>query len=309
MMKTIAILGAKGRLGQTATLAFHQAGYKVIAVSRHTNLALPSAIEQRAANALDQAALIQATEGAELIFNALNPSYARWQTEVLTLGKNVIAAAKAHQATHLFIGNIYNYGTQIPAQVIPDTTFRPDHLLAQIRLDLENLFQQAATTQQVQTLILRAGDFYGASQGTWFDLALLRDAHKGKFTYPSQNWNLPHAWAYLPDLAQAFVALAEQAQGLPNFGQWLFAGHTFTGEQLLALSENYLGKTLTRAQAPWGLFKVLGLFNKNLKLLTSMRYLWDCPHQLVDARLATWDFQTTPAEQAYRQTLQTLKLI
>lgn len=265
--------------------------------------------EQRAANALDQAALIQATEGAELIFNALNPPYARWQTEVLTLGENVIAAAKAHQATHLFIGNIYNYGTQIPTQVTPDTTFHPDHLLAQIRVDLENLFQQAAATQQVQTLMLRAGDFYGANQGTWFDLALLRDADKGKFTYPSQNWDLPHAWAYLPDLAQAFVALAEQTQGLPNFGQWLFAGHTFTGEQLLALSENYLGKTLTRAQAPWGLFKVLGLFNKNLKLLTSMRYLWDCPHQLVDARLATWDFQTTPAEQAYRQTLQTLKLI
>lgn len=45
MMKTIAILGAKGRLGQAATLAFHQAGYKVIAVSRHANLVLPSTIE------------------------------------------------------------------------------------------------------------------------------------------------------------------------------------------------------------------------------------------------------------------------
>lgn len=307
-MTSIAIVGANGRLGQAATLAFHQAGYRVIAVSRSGNLNLPVGIEQRAANALNQAALIQATTGAELILNALNPPYARWQSEVLTLGRNVLAAAKAHQATHLFIGNVYNYGTQIPAQITPNTLFQADHLLAQVRVDLETLFKQAAIDQQVQTLIIRAGDFYGASQGTWVDLSLLRDLKKGRFTYPSEHWEIPHAWAYLPDLAQAFVALAQQAPKLPMFAQWLFAGHNFTGEQLLTLSENYLGKPLKRAPTPWGLFKVLGVVNKNFKLLTSMRYLWNKPHQLIDTRLATWNFMATPAELAYQQTLQILKL-
>ena len=41
-MTSIAIVGANGRLGQAATLAFHQAGYRVIAVSRNGNLNLPA---------------------------------------------------------------------------------------------------------------------------------------------------------------------------------------------------------------------------------------------------------------------------
>lgn len=303
-MPTIAILGAKGRLGHACALAFHQAGFKVLALSRTGKVpTLPNDIEQRAVNALDQAALIQATQGADFIFNGLNPPYAQWQTEVLTLGRNVIAAAKAHQAIQLFPGNIYNYGSTVPAIITPTTSFQADTSLGKIRVELEQLLQQTAEQQGVKTLILRAGDFYGAGKDTWFDVAIFKDIAKGKLTYPNQDWNIPHEWVYLPDLAQAFVALAQRANELPSFGQWLFAGHTLTGEQLHTLTEQLVSKPLKRVEVPWGLLKVLGVLNRNLRLMQEVRYLWQRPHQLVDERVTEWKLVKTPIEQALSQTL------
>ena len=55
----------------------------------------------------------------------------------------------------------------------------------------------------------------------------------GKLVYPGPL-DLPHAWAYLPDLARAFVAVAAPASELPAFADLHFAGHTLTGTQLLA---------------------------------------------------------------------------
>lgn len=307
-MKTIAILGAKGRLGHAAALAFHQAGFRVIAVSRAANASLPKLIEQRAADALNQAELITATSGAELILNALNPPYARWKSEVLPMGRNVIAAAKAHQARHVFIGNVYNYGTSIPARVTPNTPFQADTSLGKLRVELEAIFENAAKQQGVQTLILRAGDFYGAAHGSWFDQGILREIKKHKFSY-SADWNLPHAWAYVPDLANAFVTLAQRSDHLPTFEQYLFEGHTLTGEQLFQLTEQALGENLKRTATPWFFIKLAGLVNRNMRLLGQMKYLFDRPHQLQDQRLKTWNLQTTPPEEAIRQALYDLDLL
>ena len=47
---------------------------------------------------------------------------------------------------------------------------------------------------------------------------------------------LAHAWACLPDLARAFVAVAEQ--GGAGFRTLHFGGHTLTGTELLAALEN-----------------------------------------------------------------------
>jgi uncharacterized protein YbjT (DUF2867 family) len=71
--KTIAILGANGRLGNEALHAFHNAGYRVIAVTRNGKIRkAPGDIEYRAADALDLRQLKKAVSGADFIFNGLN---------------------------------------------------------------------------------------------------------------------------------------------------------------------------------------------------------------------------------------------
>jgi hypothetical protein len=55
---------------------------------------------------------------------------------------------------------------------------------------------------------------------------------KGIAVYPGPLHTL-HAWAYLPDLARAFVLVAERQATLPMFEVLHFPGHTLTGEELL----------------------------------------------------------------------------
>ena len=61
----------------------------------------------------------------------------------------------------------------------------------------------------LRAIVLRAGDFYGgAGRGSWFDLVIARDVSLDVVRYPGPL-DVVHSWAYLPDLAQALVGLAE----------------------------------------------------------------------------------------------------
>ncbi len=303
----VAILGANGRLGRTAADAFARAGFEVIAITRsgHTDLAGATGV---ACNAMVESEVIAATRGADFIFNGLNPRYDQWAAMVMPIARNVMAAAKASGATHIFPGNVYNYGTQIPQSPDETTPFIGDHRKAAIRIEAETLFETAAREHGVQTLILRAGDFFGGTgTGSWFDMAIAANAAKGKMTYPGPR-DLIHAWAYLPDLAQAFVALANKAETLPVFARFNFGGHNVTGETMKASMEKALGRRLSVAGLPWPLLRIGGLFYPMWRELWEMRYLWTLPHQLSGEKLISvvGPLSQTPFDDAVSKALQDL---
>ncbi|MCP4318021.1 MAG: NAD-dependent epimerase/dehydratase family protein [Hyphomicrobiales bacterium] len=280
-MQTIAVLGANGRLSSAAARAFHASGCRVVAVTRSGNAkGLAGDIEQRAADAMDREALIRATKGADFIFNGLNPVYTQWKKLVMPMGENVMAAAREHGAIHLFPGNVYNYGRSIAPHVHDDEQQHAQTRKGGIRIRLEKFFEDQAKTNGVQTIILRAGDFYGGSvTGSWFDLVIAAKIAKGVYTYPGPG-QVPHSWAYLPDLADTFVRLADKADELKPFSTFLFPGHTMTGEELKHHCEVAVGAPLKAAGVPWTLLKLGGLVVPMLREVSEMAYLWKVPHSL-----------------------------
>ena len=81
MTKTVLVLGANGRLGRAALLAFADAGWQVRAQLRRPPRApLPPGVQLVQCDALDVATLTAAGHGAQVIVNALNPDYTRWAT-------------------------------------------------------------------------------------------------------------------------------------------------------------------------------------------------------------------------------------
>jgi len=285
-MTTIAILGANGRLANMTGRAFQHAGYHVVAVTRNGNAKdLPADVEQRAADALDRQALIRATKGADIIFNGLNPLYPEWHKKVMPMGENVMAAARCHGAVHIFAGNIYNYGRSIPVTVDDSTPFEDSTRKGAIRNRVEELFAREAAASNIRTIVLRAGDFYGGSvPGSWFDLIVIARLKKGRFTYPGPM-DIVHSWAYLPDLAKAFVALADRRHELSGYENFLFAGHAMTGHEFKAHIEAATGQELKDATMPWPLLRLGGLFSPMLREVIEMKYLWDRPHRLDGSKL------------------------
>ncbi|MGB1257201.1 MAG: NmrA family NAD(P)-binding protein [Thiolinea sp.] len=309
-MKTIAVLGANGRLANEVMQVFARNNFRVIAVTRNGDVRhAPSGIESRAADAMDEAGLIAATEGADFIFNGLNPAYTEWQDKVLPMAKNVIAAVAHHGAIHLFPGNVYNYGEAIPVVCDEQTPFQANDHKGLIRIEMEALFA-AAAEQGVATTMIRAGDFYGGSgTGSWFDLVLTSKLVKGKFTYPGDP-AIEHSWAYIPDLAKAFLAVAQRSDRSGGFERFGFAGHTLSGIELQQLLEQSCGKTLQRGSMPWPMIKLLGWFVPMLREIAGVSYLWFRPHRIDGQQLQRelGELEFTPPAVAVKETLVQLKL-
>ena len=312
MPSTVLILGAAGRVGQVIALAFAGAGWQVRAQARK---ALPESLQRHpqvqavGCDATDVVALSQAAQGASVVVNALNPIYTEWDRLALPLADAALAITRASGALLMLPGNVYNFGRDLPALLTPETPEQGNTPKARIRIEMERRLQ-AAAEDGVDSVVIRAGDFFGGpGRGTWFDMALLTKIGKGKFIYPGPD-DATHAWAYLPDLAQAFVRVAEQRARLRGHHSLHFAGHTLSGAQIRAALEPIVGRLLRPAGLPWGLIRLGAPFVPMWRELLVMRYLWQKPHVLDDdaLRALIGTVPHTPLPQALRATLAELDM-
>ena len=309
-MKTVLILGANGRFGQAATSAFAQAGWRVLAqVRRPSVAALPAGATALAVPLADTKALCAQARTVDAVVHAVNPVYTRWDAEALPALQHGMAAAQELNALFMLPGNVYNYGAGMPALLKEDTPQHPSNAKGRLRVAMEETLQTHAA-RGLRSVVIRAGDFYGCGSGSWFDLVIVKSIASGKLVYPGPL-DVPHAWAYLPDLAQAFAAVAARPPALA-FDTLHFAGHTLTGQQFLAAVQaaaDALGLRPARGWRtggmPWGLIRAAGLVHPLSRELARMSYLWRVPHALSGEALqqATGPLRGTPVQQALRASL------
>ena len=309
-IRQVLVLGANGRFGCAAVDAFAAAGWRVLAQLRRDPAApLPAAARALRLPMADLPALANAAAGSQVVVHALNPLYTRWAQEALPLARQGMDLAQHLGATFMLPGNVYNFGTAMPALLQPDTPQRPDTPKGRIRLQME-AEMAARAAQGLRSVVLRAGDFYGGGRGSWMDMAVLASIARRKLVYPGPL-DVAHAWAYLPDLARAFVAVAGRSD-LPMFTPLHFAGHTVTGAQLLAAIER-AAASLGRVPAagwrhgtvPWPLLRAGSWLVPTWRALAEMEYLWRVPHALDDRALqaCAGPLPATPLDIALRDTL------
>ena len=202
-MKTVVVLGAAGRVGDAVARAFVGAGWRVKGVARNATYGRGRARRGSSpCGRLRSRFADRRLPGADVIVNALNPQYTEWAEKVMPMAENVIAAAQAVGATHMLPGNVYNFGYDIAVGTREDAPEVPSTEKAQIRIAMEALFRERAQTHGVQTIVLRAGDFYGGTKPqSWLDLIILSKLRKNVFMWGGPT-DIPHAFAYLPDLAR-----------------------------------------------------------------------------------------------------------
>jgi nucleoside-diphosphate-sugar epimerase len=290
-MKTVLILGANGRFGGAATQAFAAAGWRVWAQMRRAPAQpLPDGATALQLPLADSAALAAQATGASAVVHGINPAYTRWDAEAMPALRQGQAVAQRLGALFMLPGNVYNFGSDMPALLREDTTQQPDTPKAHLRCAMEATLQ-AAAGQGHRSVVIRAGDFYGCGTGSWLDQAIVKSLARGQLVYPGPL-DRRHAWAYLPDLAAAFVAVAERPP-VPAFETFHFDGHTLTGRQLLDALDTAADTLGLRPAAgfavggmPWGLIRAGGLVHPLWRELARMSYLWRVPHALDGRRLA-----------------------
>jgi nucleoside-diphosphate-sugar epimerase len=279
--KLVTVLGINGHVGRFAAIAFRDAGWKVRGMGR-TNKAGLDGVEFVKGDAESVSDMTRAIGDSAVVVNALNLPYDKWfggAMEAQTA--RVIEAMGKAGRTLLYPGNIYNYAASLRA-VTPDSPQQPARPRGAIRVRCEAMLKEAAARSDMQVIILRAGDFFGAGVSGYFDQAIL--AQKGKIALPGKP-ELGHSWAYLPDLGRAFEKLAWHRKELGAFENFHFEGNYATGAGLAAAIQKAAPKPLKVTGFPWALLAVIGLFNPVMREVHKMRYLWQNPMRLTDPRL------------------------
>lgn len=323
MQTAVLILGARGRFGLASARAFRDAGWRVLGQLR-PGAASPNepGIEWLATDLHETQALASAARGVAVIVHAVNPPYPRWEQEALPALQQAMKLANSLNALLMLPGNVYNYGAGMPPELREDTAQQAHTRKGKIRVAMEQCMCQAGATGELRSVVIRAGDFFGSGKGSWFDLAVTKNLRKGELSYPGA-WDVPTAWAYLPDLAQTFervacCALAEPDRFKP-FETFHFKGYQLTGSDWVAVLEPLVKEqswlnsrmTLKRGAMPWWLFKALGWAVPMFRELIEMQYLWHTPYALANGKLEVLIGAEphTPLAQAARSALADLGLL
>lgn len=274
------VLGA-GPVGQALTQQLVDAGRPVRVATRSGVASAPPGVDVVTADIADPDDATKACEGASVVYSCVGLGYGGWPTRWPPMMAGMLSGAEAAGARFVFMDNCYMYGPV-------DQPMREDMPLTDYgnkpatRSRLTRMWQAAHDEGRVEAASVRASDFYGPGVRQ----AALGDSSFGRITAGKSaqvfgHPDLPHSFAYVPDVARALMSVADaddamgQAWNVPN------APDRTVREVLSLFAENADRPLKVQAMPKW-MFPLVGLINSDVRELKEMLYQWERPFR-VDA--------------------------
>jgi nucleoside-diphosphate-sugar epimerase len=306
--RTALVIGATGSIGKEVTAVLMNRGWQVRALHRDptkamASITLPKPIQWVKGDAMNMGDVVEAACGVTLIVHAANPpNYRNWRGLALPMLDNTIAAAKATGARILMPATIYNFGAESPRLLTENSPQNPTTRKGQVRVEMELKLQQASLCG-VRSIVVRAGDFFGRGAGnSWLTRGMTNASPLLRSVFYPGSSDAGHAWAYLPDLAETMVRLVEWEAPLSPYEVFNFGGHWFErGAEIAEIVCRVREESARRIKPfPWWMVKLASPFVNACHEMLEMRYLWEVPLELSNAKLCALigPEPHTPAETA-----------
>ncbi|MBD2752771.1 NAD(P)H-binding protein [Spirosoma validum] len=314
----ILVLGATGSIGYavTANLLARRLPVTILVRNRAKAEALfseQSTLTIVEGDVQDSALLSRISADKDFIFHGINYPYNQWFGNMDTATQKIIDAAAQNQATIVLPGNVYNFGnTKEPIR--EDSRPNPCSRKGRLRVEIEAMLENAATTGRCRVVNVRLPDFWGPNVLNEGIKPIFENALTGKALPWIVNADIPHQSVYTKDAAEIIARLmvrewAERTQSEASsaaYQVWNYGGTTVASmrawfEQITALT----GKPLKVQVYSRLVISVLGLFMPVLREVKEMLYLYDNTIVLDDSNVLALfpDFEPTPMNQALTETL------
>ena len=240
----------------------------------------------------------------QFIFFGINFPYQRWESEFVAALRNTIEAAKQNRATILFPENNYCFG-KIQESITENSTPKPTTKKGEIRFEMIQMLQKATLQTVCKAIVVRLPDFFGPNVTNGLIKPIFGNAVKNKPVSWLINADIPHQFAYTPDVARIFYKLTK-LNNLPNWFLINYGGKTV--ESINELSEkisSYAGNSQKVKVAPKMVLNLLGLFVSDVRELKENYYQFEQSIILDDSKLKNIlpDFQSTKLEKSIKHTI------
>jgi nucleoside-diphosphate-sugar epimerase len=299
------VIFGTGAMGMAVMDALMQRGRRrVRMVNRSGRASVPDGVEVVGGDATDEAFAREASEGASVVYFALNPPYDKWSELFPPLQAGVLEGAARAGAKLVAMENLYMYGPTDGRPLTEDLSHAPNTRKGAVRAMMSKELMEAHKSGKVRVAIGRASDFFGprvlvsAAGEQVFGRAV-----EGKSAQVAGDPDQPHTYTYAPDIGKGLVILGEHEEALGR--AWhLPSPETVTTRQFVEMIFEEVGKPARVQAAPKILLRAMGLFNPALREIVEMLYEFEEPFVVDDSRFEReFGEQATSLREAIQRTV------
>ncbi|GAA1272924.1 NAD-dependent epimerase [Planotetraspora silvatica] len=274
------IVGA-GQVGGHVAESLAEQGHEVVVVTRSGSGPKHRGISLVAGHAADAAAMRRLSEGADALYNCMNPKYHEWVRDWPPVATALLEAAEASGAVLATIGNLYGYGP-VDGPMTEDLPLASTGTKGRVRAEMWAQALAAHQAGRVRVTEVRGSDYFGprSSDQSYLGGRFLGPVLGGKPVTVLSDPDIPHSWTYIPDVSRALIAAAAEEKA------WGRAWHVPTNAPLTLREVAESLSALAGAPAPrlrripeWVL-NAAGLAVPMLKEMRETRYQFDRPFVL-----------------------------
>ena len=296
-MNDLTVVFGYGAVGKLVTQALVRRGDAVRIAQRSEPADLAPGVEFARCDILDADDVRGAVEGATQVLLAVGFAYDSrvWSTAWPTAMRNMVEACAAVGARVVFIDNLYQLGAQSEPRredmPLTDKGGKPRALAETTRIWM-------AASDRVRVAALRCSDFYGPGVGvSHLGVSALGELAKGKPAQLVVPPDMPHDFAYVPDIARAALMLLDAPDDAYGQAWNMPCAPTRTPREILKLAAAAIAVRPKVMAIPLWLLPLIGLAVRFMKEVADVGFTWDRPYH-VDASKFTrrFGFAPTPFE-------------
>ena len=285
-MKKVLVMGITGGFGGHVAEVLLERGWSVRALVRDP-LKLPQrllGVEVVKGDAADIDSIRAAAEGVDLLVYGVNPPGYRWEGTVLPWLDNMARVAEEKRLTIVFPGNVYVFDPADGPEFAEDAPARPISSRGRLRMAMEQRLHQA-TERGARVVIVRGGDFIGKYANSAWMGQLIKRTKRGYVLSAAGPRDLPHTWAYLPDMARLVADVVAKQNQLPAYSTFHFEGYRLTFDGIAQAIAAASGDPVITKAFPWWFLRLIAPFYGLFEGLLEMRYLWETEINLREEKL------------------------
>jgi nucleoside-diphosphate-sugar epimerase len=243
-MNTLHVVLGAGPAGTAIAAELVEQGHPVRHVSRSEIPETDARIERVRADLSTPEAAIAATEGAAVVYHAVNVPYHLQVSTLPGIAEAVLAAVAHHGARLVVLDTLYPYGEADGEAITERTPWGATSRKGKLRAELDRRYLKAHENGEASVVLGRAADFFGPGViNSSLGGAFFPGAITGGPAIGIGDLTLPHSYTYIKDVARGLAALGNDPRG--DGRVWHLPTNPATStEEVHALVEELTGREL-----------------------------------------------------------------